>query len=83
MLENENLNEPLNSQLNIGAVSGSNFRLAMYALTKIGMLYCIFNTEWLALSGFTIATIYTYIDMMSNNQFITANGLYMARFNAL
>lgn len=49
------------------SVSGSNFRLAMYALTKIGMFYCIFNTEWLALSGFTIATIYTYIDMMSND----------------
>ena len=51
----------------IDGVSGSNFRLAMYALTKIGMFYCIFNTEWLALSGFTIATIYTYIDMMSND----------------
>ena len=48
-------------------VSSSNFRLTMYALTKIGMLYCIFNTEWLALSGFTIATIYTYIDMMSKD----------------
>ena len=48
-------------------VSGSNFRLAMYALNKIAMLYCIFNAEWLALSGFTIATIYAYIDMMSND----------------
>ena len=46
---------------------GNNFRLIMYALTKIGMFYCIFNSEWLALSGFTIATIYTYIDMMSRD----------------
>lgn len=64
MLKND-INE--NKELNQTSVSGSNFRLAMYALTKIAMLYCISNAEWLALSGFTIATIYTYIDMMSND----------------
>jgi hypothetical protein len=59
--------EKQTSQLTKYGVIGNNFRLTIYALTKICMFYCMFNADWLALSGFTIATIYTYIDMMSKS----------------
>jgi hypothetical protein len=42
-----------------------NLKIAIYVMTKIGMLYCMINSEWLALYGFIIATIYTYIDMVT------------------
>jgi hypothetical protein len=42
----------------------NNFKLFMYVFTKIGMFYCIYEGNWLALFGFTIATIYAYIEFV-------------------
>jgi hypothetical protein len=44
------------------------FKLFMYVITKLGMLYCIYQSNWLALFGFTIATVYAYVEFVLDDK---------------
>jgi hypothetical protein len=62
-IEEQELNEPQKPQLNIPAVMRSIY-FWLYAISKLGMVYVIFQENWTALVGFTIATGVSYVEMM-------------------
>lgn len=39
----------------------------LYAVSKLGMLYTIFQENWMGVIGFGIATGVTYVDMMKGS----------------
>jgi uncharacterized membrane protein len=36
--------------------------LSIYIIVKLGMIYCIYYLNWVGLLGYTIATIFAYIN---------------------
>lgn len=65
-IEEQNLNTPQKPQLNIPAVMRSIY-FWLYAVSKLGMLYTIFQENWIALIGFGIATGVSYVEMMKRS----------------
>lgn len=65
-IEEQNLNEPQKPQLNIPAVMRSIY-FWLYAVSKLGMLYTIFQENWIGLIGFGIATGVNYVEMMKRS----------------
>jgi hypothetical protein len=41
--------------------------LSIYIIVKLGMIYCIYYLNWVGLLGYTIATIFAYINMMKED----------------
>jgi uncharacterized membrane protein len=40
---------------------------SIYIIVKLGMIYCIYYLNWVGLLGYTIATIFAYINMMKED----------------
>lgn len=39
----------------------------LYIISKLGMIYTIFISNWIAVVGFTIASVVTYIETMKRS----------------
>lgn len=65
-LESENSDKPQKPLLNILAAMRSIY-FWLYAVSKLGMLYTIFQENWIGLIGFGIAAGVSYVDMMKGS----------------
>ncbi len=65
-IEEQNLDNIQNPQLNIPAVMRSIY-FWLYAFSKLGMLYTMFQENWVGLIGFGIATGVSYVEMMKRS----------------
>lgn len=65
-IEEQNSDNPQKPQLNIPAVMRSIY-FWLYVVSKLGMLYTIFQENWIGLIGLGIATGVSYVDMMKGS----------------